>query len=478
MLSYKHKHLYVLISAAFIAGCGNGNNTSASNPPQAGQPYTTAVLVDGVPVQQSNYRVYSVADDNGTLSDQPLADKTAEEARPHLLLKESTQVLATGGTLSTSGSVIPAGSTIFPAISFQEVQTCYSKLWTQIKEIYPDATQQELAQRISSNFSMPIDDLCYSAGTAGLTLPQYIELFMTVKKYYPNSSNIAASIVQFFQNLEVSPVHFKIALQANGYTWDDFLKRLSSSTNGVIDFQNAYASSPLNIEAFLQDYMSQPNPLVAKASGKLKLLAAHMSKSLTPKAVATLSPTRVLAQASDSTVKDYTDATKEIADAANSVFNIGKSVWVFLKENKAIFSDKTSGESKSAILAKSDNESLNYGFAKSSSSPKVTFIGKTLGLIEDYRVEFQLDADYDAQNPNAPGHWLPDIRIVTNNVKVGWGYNVDGTAKLYNPVNRGAVIEPVPEVRVVVTMTASSFSVTQQSFNFIANGLTGATIPK
>lgn len=80
------------LAALALVGCGGGsdnNNQAAATSVQAGQTQTSKVLVDGVEIQKTTYRWYSVTDDKGSLSDQPLA-KAADEANlPHVLITES-----------------------------------------------------------------------------------------------------------------------------------------------------------------------------------------------------------------------------------------------------------------------------------------------------------------------------------------------------------------------------------------------------
>ena len=92
---------------------------------------------------------------------------------------------------------------------------------------------------------------------------------------------------------------------------------------------------------------------------------------------------------------------------------------------------------------------------------------------ENYRVDFTVSAVYDAKNAVAPGQWLPLVIVNVSKVTAAYGYNMDDNAKVTTVVNRGTVENPVPEIQVILTYTASNWSVNQMQYKFFANGATG-----
>ena len=132
-------------------------------------------------------------------------------------------------------------------------------------------------------------------------------------------------------------------------------------------------------------------------------------------------------------------------------------------------------DASTSILSSNDSASINYAYAKSSTSPVVSFVGKQL-IGEAYRIDLMLDADYDARNTSAPGQWLPNVNVKLKNIKADYGYKLNGIAKVSNTVNRGSAEAPIPEAQIEVVVSAKNWSVSQQSFTFVANGATGASV--
>ncbi len=85
-----HVKLTALLATATLAACGGGSSNSTSAPAaqvaEAGQPVVNKILVDDVEVSKATYKVYSVSDEVGTLSDTPLATEADEKRLPHVLL--------------------------------------------------------------------------------------------------------------------------------------------------------------------------------------------------------------------------------------------------------------------------------------------------------------------------------------------------------------------------------------------------------
>lgn len=468
-----------ILSIIGLLGCGDGTNSkSASNsgaagdrqqtPPRAGETFTASILVDDKPITETKYLVYSVVNNEGKLSDQPQADTAQEDKLPHVLLKQSTETLA---KVSSTGSVSPAPNMpkLAPPIPLSKVETCYSDIWKKLHSLQPNATPQQLAARITQ-FGVSIDDLCTYIPASGLTLDQYVDLFQTATKYFPESSNIERHIFEFFLALNITPKNFITKLTSKGYNWEEFVKRISANKKGVYAFVNGYNPNKMSLEQYIADYMSRPAPVVAEARGQLKLLGTYLTKDVSPGFLVRLSPPHLLAQ----TAPSYTDVAKEVIDVIDKGMVVGKKIWDFLKDNKAVVDDKANNVS-TYVLSATDPSLINYGYAKASSSPKVSFVGKRLWW-ENYRADISLDVDYDGRNTAAPGQWLPNVMVKVHSIKADWGYTLNGDAKISTVVNRASAEAPAPEIQVVVTMIAKNWSVNQQSFTFSANGANGASL--
>lgn len=473
-----------LLAAISLVGCGEGTDGTSQNSankhlPKAGEAYTTSILVNDKPVNETVYTIYSVADDQGKLTDVPLSDPQQEAQLPHVLIKQSTNTLAKVSKDGTVTDLSGGPKKLSPAIPLAKIEHCYANIWSKLKIAKPEATRQELAFGIAQ-FGVSIDDLCTYASASGMSLDEYVEMFQTVSKHYPGRPNVEADMVRFFIVLNVTPKTFLRALSEKGYTWDDFITKLAANKSDADMFINSYANSGMTLTQYIGDYMHRPGPATAALNRGLKLASAYLTKDAAPGFLALTSPKQIFAETITSTIKDITDATNDVIDTVNKGLAVGKQVWEILRDNVAVVNLDGSGKGNNAdvstsILSEKDRASINYGYAKSSTSPVVSFVGRTLWW-EDYRLDFMLDADYDARNPSAPGQWLPNINVKFKHIQAGYGYRLNGSAKVSNTVNRGSPDEPIPEAQIEVIVSVSDWSVLQQSFTFVANGATGASI--
>lgn len=487
---YSHRNKLIiptLIASISLVGCGDGSGGSGGGSdkpsPRAGDTYTTSILVNDKPVHEIRYMTYSVVDDNGKLTDQALPNATEEAQRPHVLIKQSISTLA---KVEKNGSVInftDGPKKRPPSMDTAKVENCYSNIWAKLKEAKPDASRQEIALSIAQ-FGVSINDLCGYAAASGMSLDEYVALFQTVSKYYPGRPNIEADMVRFFVVLNVPPKVFLTALSNKGYTWETFIAKMAANKGDGTQFINGFMPSGLSLEQYIGDYMSRPTPMAAAINGKLKLFAAYLAKDVTPGFLALMSPPRIVAQeaATKTSIKDTVDGWIDTAgtaiDTVDKGLAIGKKVWDFLRDNVAVATMAENGkpaDASTSILSASDSASINYAYAKSSTSPVVSFVGKQL-LGEAYRIDMMLDADYDARNASAPGQWLPNINVKLKNIQADYGYKLNGLAKVSNTVNRGSADAPIPEAQIEVIVSAKNWSVSQQSFTFVANGATGASV--
>lgn len=465
-----------LIAAISLIGCGEGmpGGTAANGntppPPKAGEIFTASILVDEKPFSETTYTIYSVADDQGKLTDIPLADAAQEAQLPHVLVKKSTSKLA---KINPDGSIvdIPDGlNKLSPAIPLAKIESCYADIWKNLKVAKPNATRQELAMGITQ-FGVSIDDLCTYANASGMPLEEYVQLFQTVTKYFPGQPNIEARMVQFFLDLKITPKTFITKLSNKGYTWEDFVKRLSATKGNAYGFINGYQpSESMTLEQYIGDYMTRPSPTAAAIHRELKLFSAYLAKDITPGFLAKMEPARVVAQAPTNPI----DQADKIIDLVERGLVVGKKVWDFIRNGVAV--DKTkSAEVSTFVLSSTDPATINYEYAKASSSKVVSFVGKRLWW-ENYRVDFVLDADYDAKNPKLPGQWLPNVNIRIKKSTADYGYVLNGNATVSNVVNRGAAAAPIPELQLDVKISATNWSTNSMEYSFIANGATGARI--
>lgn len=464
------------LAALALVGCGGGsdnNNQAAATSVQAGQTQTSKVLVDGVEIQKTTYRWYSVTDDKGSLSDQPLA-KAADEANlPHVLITES---IRTSGNSAAPAMAVAYASTapVTLPTTLAEYKSCYSQFWQGMQKYYPSADKALIAKRLN-DFNMTVDELCVKQASSKLTMDEYIEMFQVVAKYWPNDSQIEGKIADFFTYIRVTPGTFKQTLAGMGFTWEDFARRLKNETSGATKFANEYQLSALAFEPFLRNYMAQhqPGPVVALIQNKLQSLSHTLAQSFSPQLLQAFSGHRILAQQA-TPVSTYTDAANAITDTVNKVWSLGKDVWNFIdtKTGKQSVDDATA---RSSILSAASQNELDYEFAKTNQTKVVSFVGEgLLGIGENYRVDMQLQADYGATNPNFGGQWVPNFNVVVKQVKADWGYSITGDAQVTNVVNRGSANDPIPEAQVDLKLVASNVSVNRQNFSFIVNGATGA----
>lgn len=464
-LSRLHKNILLSFTVALgLLGCGGG---SSSSTPQSGQPVTSSILVDGVEVRSTTYTVYSVVDEKGTLSDKPLTQ--SEEAKlPHVLIYAS----------STGANVASA-----PRLTTEQYKVCYYDFWQSVQRQLPDRTAAQIVQRLN-DFDMTIDELCDRQVASGLTVDEYVELFRVVEKYWPDDKDIDGKIARFFMDLEIPAGTFKSTLYNLGYTWDDFVKRLAAVQGGGHKFINEYAVSPLALEPFLRDYMARPNPVIASLSNNLKLLNTFLAQGLNLRLfyVAGRSHNNKYAQTASTPATDpfatagkVFDAITNGAASVTSVFNLGKSVWQFMKDNQGVI-ETTKGDASSKVISAADSSELNYEFALNSRSQVISFVGKSFffGAWETYRTDLQLSVDYGATHQNFGGQWMPDLRVIVKKSEAPWGYRLSGEAKLSHVVNRGSASQPIPEVQVDIIMTSTSANTINQTFTFTANGATGA----
>lgn len=466
-----------LLAAISLIGCGEGivENTASNGqtPPKAGETYTTSILVDEKPISETTYTIYSVADDQGKLTDIPLADAAQEAQLPHVLVKKSTSKLA---KINPDGSIvdIPDGlNKLSPAIPLAKIETCYSDIWKNLKVAKPDATRQELAMGIAQ-FGVSIDDLCTYASASGMTLDEYVQLFQTVTKYFPGQPNIEAHMVQFFVDLNITPKRFITKLSNKGYTWEDFVKRLAVNKGNAYGFINGYQpSGNMTLEQYIGDYMTRPGPTAAALNRELKLMAAYLAKDITPRFLAKMEPARVVAQAKTA-VDQHIESFSNGVDAVEKGLVVGKKVWDFIRGGVAVDNSKNA-EVSTYVLSSTDPASINYEYAKASTSKVVSFVGKRMWW-ENYRVDFALEADYDAKNTAVPGQWLPNVNVRVNKSTAAYGYVLNGSVKVNNTVNRGSAAAPIPESQLDVTISAKNWSVNTQQVSFIANGATGARL--
>ncbi len=489
---YNHRNnriIPALLTTISLIGCGDGTGTagipgtgSDKPAPKAGDTYTTTVLVNDKPVYETSYVTYSVVDDNGKLTDQPLSNSTEEAQRPHVLIK---QTISTMAKVEKNGTVInfaDGPKNRPPAMDKAKVEHCYSNIWAKLKEAKPDASRHEIALSIAQ-FGVSINDLCGYAAASGMSLDEYVSLFQTVTKYYPGRPNIEADMVRFFVVLNVPPKVFLNALSKKGYTWENFITKLAANKGDGTQFINGFTPSGLSLEQYIADYMTRPTPMAAAINSKLKLVSAYIAKDVTPRFLAFTSPPRVVAQAAvvpsaKDTVDGWIDTANSAIDTVNKGLAVGKQVWDFLRENVAVVTMTENGkpaDASTSILSSNDSASINYAYAKPSSSPVVSFVGKQL-IGEAYRIDLMLDADYDARNASAPGQWLPNINVKLKNIQADYGYKLNGIAKVSNTVNRGSADAPIPEAQIEVIVSAKNWSVSQQSFTFVANGATGASV--
>jgi hypothetical protein len=475
------RKLMLLIALASLTACGGGssdsNNTTSANgtttKAEAGQPYIVKTLVNDQEVSATTYKVYSVSDDQGTLSDKPLA-QSEEEKLPHVLILQSTSGAAPQAAIAryAEPTSVPQLSA---AIPLSDVFTCYKDLFSTVKALKPALkTRDQIAQRLA-DFDVTVDEICTQIPSSGLSMTEYVTLFDKITDYWPNVNDIDGKTARFFMNIRVRPITFQQALIDNGYSWDSFLKRISGRTDGLNEFYRLYEESDLAIKPFLAYYMetaTQPK-LIVQARNHLKLLGALIGDALIPSAMAQT------AGCTDS-LETFADCAKKSLDIVGQYWEIAKVVWGVV-ENSAGAATIDRSKPQSYIISTKDKSTLNYYGAKESFSDKVSFVGETyaFGLWENYRVDMIAVCDYDAKHRTIPGQWMPNIGIKTPVVNASWGlgkgYKVDGVVVAGNAVDRGTAENPIPSIDLTMQMTAKAYSTVNKDYVFNCRGDTGAS---
>ena len=183
------RKLMLLIALASLTACGGGssdsNNTTSANgtttKAEAGQPYIVKTLVNDQEVSATTYKVYSVSDDQGTLSDKPLA-QSEEEKLPHVLILQSTSGAAPQAAIAryAEPTSVPQLSA---AIPLSDVFTCYKDLFSTVKALKPALkTRDQIAQRLA-DFDVTVDEICTQIPSSGLSMTEYVTLFDKITDY-------------------------------------------------------------------------------------------------------------------------------------------------------------------------------------------------------------------------------------------------------------------------------------------------------
>lgn len=421
-MSIQYNCLASTLLALVVAGCGGG-----SSPPslQAGQPFIASVLVDGVETSSRTYNIYSVVDEDGTLSDQSLSPDE-ERQLSHVWILASAR--------SSQG-------TVMPQMTVAQYKACYHDFWQSIRQQMPGRTTGQIVQRLH-DFDMTIDELCDRQVESGLSVDEYVELFRVVARYWPNNPDIDGKIARFFTDLKITPRDFKQTLGGLGHTWDDFVQRMAAVDGGGHQFINEYRQSGMAFEPFLGAYMLGLESTAERQQEK---------------------PLMAVAGAAD------------LIETVNEVFSISKTAWQFMRDNQGVI-ESFKGEASARIVSAADPGELNYAYAQASQSPVVSFVGKSFlfGAWETYRTDLQLSVDYGATHQAFGGQWMPDLRVLVKKAVAPWGYQMAGDVVLSSVVNRGSAEEPIPEVQVDVVMSVKCFSTVNQTLTFKANGASGA----
>lgn len=469
----------IVLATMSLIGCGGGTSNTSTVPTttraEAGQPYIVTTLVNDQEVSSTVYKVYSVSDDQGTLSDKPLT-QNEEEKLPHVLILQSIS-----GNLSqtpiTNYLDTAATPKLSAAIPLTEIFTCYKDLFSTVKELHPSLkTRNQIAQRLA-DFDVTVDEICTQIPSSGLSMVEYISLFDKITSYWPNITNIDGQAARFFINIQVRPITFQKALFENGYSWDDILKRLSSRSGGLDEFYRLYEESDLALKPFLVYYMetaTQPK-LAFQVKKSLKWLANLAQSGLISSARA-----QTGSGGTGNSLDQFVDASNKVLNVAGQYWEIAKVAWKVVQNSvgQATIDRKNP---QSFVLSANDTSSINYYGAKESMSAKVSFVGKTyvFGLWENYRVDMIAVCDYDAKHNSIPGQWMPNIGIKTPVVEAGWalgkGYDVNGSVVSGNAVNRGTQENPIPSIDLTMQMSAKAFTTVNKDYVFNCRGDTGAS---
>lgn len=475
--------LSTLLATATLAACGGGSNNSTSAPAaqvaEAGQPVVNKILVDDVEVSKATYKVYSVRDEVGTLSDTPLATEADEKRLPHVLLLESQTDSSSALLRATyADKGVPA---LAAAMPLSDLKSCYKDLFATVKTFHPTWGRDEIAARLN-DLDMTVDEVCGQVQTSGLSMRDYIVLMDKVSDYWPNQKNIDGEVVIFFINIGVKPSTFQQALIDNGYTWDQFLKRVSDRDKGITEFYSLYEQSSLTLTPFLKYYMetaTQPKVLAA-AKNQLKLMAAWLKKDLRPQVTAAVEPNRVVAAAGDSW-QTFNENAQKTFDVFSQYFNMAKVIWNIV-ENSAGSAEVKNNLAQNYILSKNDANAMNYYGSTLSNSKKVSFVGETYAfkMWENYRVDAYLSCRYGAKNDSQPGQWIPDISMKIPRIEAGWsaigGYEVNANAVAGSIYNNGTPNAPIPGMDVTMQVSAKNFTTVRNEYTFTCTGDKGASL--
>jgi len=462
-------HVACFAVLLMVAGCG-GNDDAVFTPSvtapmaQAGQPFIVSTLVDGQVVSERTYKVMSVVDDQGTLSDQPLPEEE-EKKLPHVLaLQESTESAEERSAYQfyRDAGTLPR---LMPAISLRDVGECHKELFAGIKAVHPTLqTRDQIAQRIA-DLDMTVDDLCTLIPSSGLSVVDYLRLMEKVSAYWPGVSNIDGRVAMFFLNIQARPVTFEKALQDNGYSWDAFLQRVSGRKNGLEEFYALLEKSDLALQPFLKDYMATTATqasLMRVAQTQFAKWASWLVDRIVPSAIA------------------QTNIVDQYTSKIDKIFEIVKTVWAVVEGSVGSANIDDSKLQNSLVSAK-DKNTINYYGAKESRSATVSFVGKTYAfeLWENYRVDMVAVCDYDGRHATVKGQWIPNMGIATPVVNASWGfgkgYKVNGTATVANALNRGTPENPIPSVDMKLELTAIAFTTVRKSYVFNCRGDTGVS---
>jgi hypothetical protein len=469
----QYSPLILTLLVATLVGCGGGsgsNSSSNTTEVQAGEVQTSSILVNGVEVQKTSYRVYSVSDNQGDLTDTPLANAEQEALLPKVLIADPvTSSSASGVSTSASSMAYLQSSQVLPS-TVAEYKACYTQFWQGMQRYYPTKDKAFIAKRLS-DLNLTVDELCIKQASSKLTMDEYIQMFEVAIKYWPNDNLIAGKIADFFMNIKVAPGTFKQTLTELGYSWEDFAARLSNDPKGRNGFANDYEESTLVFKDYLQGYMltQQPGSILASIKLKLKHAGNALAKGFSMSAYAQT-------PAPGAEVTAYADAADKVIDATRNAFKLMKEVWTFIDPGDAQLNIDavTNGQGvPNYIISANETSTLNYEFAKASQTPVITFLGESWRG-EAYRINMVVAADYDAKNANIPGQWLPNFRVMVKSATVSKGYTISGTASVSSVVNRGANAAPIPEAQIDLSLAASNWSINRKSFSFIVNGATGA----
>lgn len=476
--------LSTLLATATLAACGGGSNNSTSAPTaqvaEAGQPVVNKILVDDVEVSKTTYKVYSVKDDVGTLSDTPLANEAEEKRLPHVLLLES-QTGSSASALRASYTDTTEFVDLLAPIPLSDLKSCYKDLFATVKTFHPTWGRDAIAARLN-DLDMTVDEVCGQVKTSGLSMKDYIVLMDKVSDYWPNQKSIDGEVVMFFKNIGVKPSTFQQALADNSYTWDQFLKRVSDRDKGITEFYSLYEQSPLTLTPFLKYYMetaTQPKVLAA-AKNQLKLMTAWLIKDLRPQVTAAVEPNRVVAAAGDSW-QTFNENAQKTFDVFSQYFNMAKVIWSIV-ENSAGSAEVKNNLAQNYVLSKNDTNALNYYGSTPSNSKKVSFVGEAYAfkMWENYRVDAYLSCRYGAKNDAQPGLWIPDISMKIPKIEAGWsilgGYKINANAVAGSIYNNGTPNAPIPGMDVTMQVSAENWKTIRNEYTFTCTGDKGASL--